>query len=101
MSIGDKKALDDYRNQLLRRAEAYNTTWMRQPAPHERELVRIRDQIRALDSPKKAPEKNGKHRASIPDRKSVTVSKTVKTVLIVEKRPQYTQSLANKSDVLV
>ena len=96
MSIGDKKALDDYRNQLLRRAEAIQRHLDEVTRAAREELVRIRDQIRALDSPKKAPEKNGKHRASIPDRKSVTVSKTVKTVLIVEKRPQYTQSLANQ-----
>jgi PleD family two-component response regulator len=96
MSIGDKKALDDYRNQLLRRAEAIQRHLDEVTRAAREELVSIRDQIRALDSPKKAPEKNGKHRANILDRKSVTVPKTVKTVLIVEKRPSYTQSLVNQ-----
>jgi PleD family two-component response regulator len=96
MSIGDKKALDDYRNQLLRRAEAIQRHLDEVTRAAREELVSIRDQIRALDSPKKAPEKNGKHRANVLDRKAVTVTKSVKTVLIVEKRPSYTQSLVNQ-----
>jgi PleD family two-component response regulator len=96
MSIGDKKALDDYRNQLLRRAEAIQRHLDEVTRAAREELVSIRDQIRALDPPKNTPEKNGKHRANILDRKSVTVPKTAKTVLIVEKRPNYSQSLANQ-----
>jgi PleD family two-component response regulator len=96
MSIGDKKALDDYRNQLLGRAQAIQRHLDEVTRAAREELVSIRDQIRALDSPQKPSEKNGKHRPSILERKSVTVAKTVKTVLIVEKRPSYTQSLANQ-----
>ena len=96
MSIEDKKALDDYRNQLLRRAQALQRHLDEVTRAAREEFVSIRDQIRALDFPKKTPEKNGKHRANILDRKSVTVPKTVKTVLIVEKRPNYSQSLANQ-----
>jgi hypothetical protein len=57
------------------------------------ELVDIRDQIRALDSIRVTPEKDGERRANILDRKSVSVTNNVKTVLIVEKRPNHTQSV--------
>jgi PleD family two-component response regulator len=96
MSIGDKKALDDYRNQLLRRAEAVQRHLDEVTRAAREELVSIRDQIRALDSTKKTPDQENTHRAKILHRKPVKVTKTVKTVLIVEKRPSYTQSLVNQ-----
>jgi PleD family two-component response regulator len=96
MPGGDKKALDRYRNQLLRRAEAIQRHLDEVTRAAREELVSIRDQIRALDSIRETPEKDGERRANILDRKSVTVTKNVKTVLIVEKRPNYTQSLVNQ-----
>ena len=57
MSIGDKKALDDYRNQLLRRAEAIQRHLDEVTRAAREELVSIRDRIRALDFPKKPQRK--------------------------------------------
>jgi CheY-like chemotaxis protein len=96
MPGGDKKALDRYRNQLLRRAETIQRRLDEVTRAAREELVSIRDQIRALDSIRETPEKDGERRANILDRKSVTVTKKVKTVLIVEKQPNYTQALVNQ-----
>jgi PleD family two-component response regulator len=96
MTIKDKKALDRYRNQLLRRAEAIQRQLDEVTRAAREELVSIRDQIRALDSTSETLEQDGEHLANLLDRKSVMVKKKVKTVLIVEKRPNYTQSLVNQ-----
>jgi PleD family two-component response regulator len=95
MPGGDKKALDRYRNQLLRRADAIQRHLDEVTRAARKELVSIRDQIRALDSISETPEKDGERRANILDRKA-TVTKKVKTVLIVEKQPNYTQALVNQ-----
>jgi CheY-like chemotaxis protein len=97
MAIRDKKELDNYRNQLLRKAEAVQRRLDEVTRAAHEELTRIRDEIRAIDSiMRETPEKDGKRRADITDRKSVTVAKNIKTVLIVEKHPNYSQLLANQ-----
>jgi PleD family two-component response regulator len=96
MPIGDKKALDRHRNQLVRRAEAIQRRLDEVTRAAREELVSIRDEIRALDSIRETREKDSERQAKVLDRKSVTVTNNVKTVLIVEKRPNYTQSLVNQ-----
>jgi len=59
-------------------------------------LVSINDQLRALDSITEPIEEDGERRADIVDRKSVRLTKNFKTVLIVEKNPDYTQSLVKQ-----
>jgi CheY-like chemotaxis protein len=93
MPLGDKKALDHYRNRLLRRAEAIQRRLDEVTRAAREELVSINDEIHALDSTRETLEEDGKHRADILDRKSVRVTKKIKTVLIVEKNPNHTQSL--------
>lgn len=96
MTVGDKKERDRYRNQLLRRAEAIQRQLDEVTRAAREEMVSIRDQILALDSIRETPEKNGERRVNILDRKSVAVTKNVKTVLIVEKRATYAQSLVKQ-----
>jgi len=96
MPIGDRKTLDHYRNRLLRRAEAIQRRLDEVTCAAREELVRIKDEIRALDSTRETLEENGKRRANILDRKSVRVTKGVKTMLIVEKNPDHTQSLVTQ-----
>jgi CheY-like chemotaxis protein len=97
MPIGDKKELDGYRKQLLRRAETVERYLDEVTRAAEAELVSIRDQIRALDSIRETVEEDSESRGNILDRKSVTVQKKVKTVLIVEKQPHYSQSLVRQT----
>jgi CheY-like chemotaxis protein len=96
MPIGDSKTLDHYRNQLLRRAEAIQRRIDEVTRAAREELVSIKDEIRALDSIRETREKDGERQANIVDRKSVKVTKNVKTVLIVEKNPNYTQALVKQ-----
>jgi CheY-like chemotaxis protein len=93
MPIGERKTLDHYRNRLLRRAEAIQRRLDEVTRAAREELISINDEIRALDSTRETLKEDGERRASILDRKSVRVKKSVKTVLIVEKNPNYTQSL--------
>ena len=96
MSIGDRKTLDDYRDRLLRRAEAIQRRLDEVTRAAHEELVSIKDEIRALDSLRVTPEEDSERRANIVDRKSVRLTKNFKTVLIVEKNPDYTQSLVEQ-----
>jgi len=96
MPIGDRKTLDHYRNQLLRRAEAIERRLDEATRAARAELVSIKEQIRALDSIRENLEEDSERRANIVGRESVTVTKNVKTVLIVEKNPNYTQSLVKQ-----
>jgi CheY-like chemotaxis protein len=96
MPIGDRKTLDHYRNQLLRRAEAIQRRLDEVTRTAREELVSIKDQIRALDSIREILEEDGERRANIVDRKPVRHTKNFKTVLIVEKNPDYTQSLVKQ-----
>jgi CheY-like chemotaxis protein len=96
MPIGDRKTLNHYRNQLLRRAEAIQRRLDEVTRAAREELVSIKDQLRALDSITEPLEEDGERRANIVDRKSVRVTKNVKTVLIVEKNPDYTQALVKQ-----
>jgi CheY-like chemotaxis protein len=93
MPSGDRKTLDHYRNRLLRRAEAIQQHLDEVTRAAHEELVSIKDELRALDSIRETVEEDNERRASIVDRKSVKVTKNVKTVLIVEKNPNYTQAL--------
>ena len=93
MSLGDRKTLDRYRNQLLRRAEAIQGRLDEVTRAAREELISINEEIRALDSTRETLEEDSERRANIVDRKSVRVTKNVKTVLIVEKNPNHTQSL--------
>jgi two-component system cell cycle response regulator DivK len=94
MPIGDRKSLD--RNRLLRRAEAIQRHLDAVTRAAREELASIRDQIRALDSIRETLEEDGDRQANIVDRKSVRVTKNVKTLLIVEKNPNYTQALVKQ-----
>src|SRR5262245_3083784 len=96
MPTGDRKTLDYYRSQLLRRAEAIQRRLDEVTRATHEELVSIKNQIRALDSIRETPEEDGERRASIVDRRSVTLTKNFKTVLIVENNPDYTQSLVKQ-----
>jgi CheY-like chemotaxis protein len=93
MPSGDRKTLDHYRNRLMRRAEAIQRRLDEVTRAAREELVSIKDEIRALDSVKENLEEDSERRANIVDRESVRVTKNVKTVLIVEKNPNYTQAL--------
>jgi CheY-like chemotaxis protein len=97
MPIADKKTLDHYRKQLQRRAEAIQRRLDDITRAAREELLNIKEQIRALDSITETLEEDGERRASIVDRKSVTLTKNIKTVLIVEKNPDYTQSLVKQT----
>ncbi len=97
MVIGDKKELDGYRKQLLRRAETVERYLDEVTRAAQAELVSIIDQIRALDSIRETVEEDSESRGNIVDRKSFTVKKKVKTVLIVEKQPHYSQSLVRQT----
>jgi CheY-like chemotaxis protein len=96
MPIGDRKTLNHYRNQLLRRAEAIQRRLDEVTRAAREELVSIKDQLRALDSITEPLEEDGERRANIVDPKSVRVTKNVTTVLIVEKNPDYTQALVKQ-----
>jgi CheY-like chemotaxis protein len=96
MPIEDRKTLDRHRNRLLRRAEAIQRRLDEVTRAAREELVSIKDEIRALDSTRETLEEDGERRANIVDRKSLRVTKNVKTVLIVEKNPDYTQSLVTQ-----
>jgi two-component system, cell cycle response regulator DivK len=100
MSIGDRKTLDHYRSRLLRRAEVIQRQLDEVTRAAREELVSIKDQLRALDSIREPLEEDGERRANIvdrnADRKSVRVTKNFKTVLIVEKNPDYTQALVKQ-----
>jgi two-component system, cell cycle response regulator DivK len=96
MPIGDRKTLDHYRNRLLRRAEAIQRRLDEVTRAARTGLVSIKDEIRALDSIRETLAEDGEHRANIVDRKSVRVTKNLKTVLIVEKNPNYTQTLVKQ-----
>ena len=61
------------------------------------ELVRIREEIRALDSSRQTPQEVSERRTTTLDRKTVKVKNNVKTVLIVEKDPKHSQSLARQT----
>ncbi len=97
MPTGDKKELDRYRNQLLRRAEAVQRCLDEIARAAKEELVSIKDQIRALDSIREILEADGEAPANTLDRKSVTVKEKAKTVLIVEKRLSHSQSLVRQT----
>jgi CheY-like chemotaxis protein len=96
MPSGDRKTLDHYRNRLLRRAEAIQCRLDQVTRAAREELASIKDEIRALDSVKETLEEDSERRANIVDRESVRVTKNVKTVLIVEKNPNYTQALVKQ-----
>jgi CheY-like chemotaxis protein len=96
MPIRDRKTLDDYRNRLLRRAESIQRRLDEVTRAAREELVSIKDEIRALDSARETLEEAGERRANIVDRKSVKFTKNLKTVLIVEKNPDYTQALVRQ-----
>src|SRR5262245_48233356 len=96
MPTGDRKTLDHYRKQLLRRAEAIQRRLDEVTRATREELVSIKDQIRALDSIRETLEEDDGRRANIVDRRSVTLTKNYKTVLIVEKNPDYTRSLVKQ-----
>jgi CheY-like chemotaxis protein len=93
----DKKALDRHRKELLRRAEAIQRQLDEVTRAARDELVSIRDQIRALDSTGITSEEHSERRASFLDHKSVVVKKKGKTVLIVEKQRNYSQSLGRQT----
>jgi PleD family two-component response regulator len=97
MTIKDTRALDRYRDQLLHRAEAIQRHLDEVTRAAREELVSIRDRIYALDSAREIPQEFREHRAKILDPKSVTVKKNVKTVLIVEKQPNYSQSVVRQT----
>src|SRR5262245_47170159 len=84
MPTGDRETLDHHRKQLLRRAEAIQRRLDEVTRAASEELASIEDQIRALDSIRETPEQDSEHRPGIVDRKSVTLTKNFKTVLIVE-----------------
>lgn len=96
MPIGDRKTLDHYRNRLLREAEAIQRRLDEVTRAARAELLSIKNQIRALDSTREILGEDGERRANSLDRKSIRVQKSVKTVLIVEKNPNYTQALAKQ-----
>lgn len=96
MPVGDRKTLDDYRNRLLRRAESIQRRLDEVTRAAREELVNIKEEIRALDSTRETLEENGKRRANILGRKSVRVTKNLKTVLLVEKNPDFIQALVRQ-----
>jgi CheY-like chemotaxis protein len=97
MPIGDRKTLDHHRNRLLRRAEVIQRRLDEVTRSAHEELLSIKDEIRALDSIRETLEEDDKRRANNnAERKSVRVTRNVKTVLIVEKNPHYSQSLVKQ-----
>jgi two-component system cell cycle response regulator DivK len=94
--LGDRKTLDHYRSRLLRRVEAIQRHLDEVTRAAREELVSIKDQLRALDSIREPLEEDGERRANIVNRKSVRVTKNVKTVLIIEKNPNYAQELVKQ-----
>lgn len=96
MPTEDRESLDHSRNQLLRRVEAIQRRLDEVTQAAREELVSIKDEIRALDSIRETLEKDGERRANIVDRKSVRITKNVKTVLIVEKNLNYTQAFVKQ-----
>src|SRR5262245_41853271 len=96
MPTGDRKTLDHYRKQSLRRSEAIQRRLDEVTRAMREELVSINDQLRALDSISETPEEDNERRLNIADRKFVRLTKNFKTVLIVEKNPDYTQSLVKQ-----
>ena len=96
MPSGDRKTLDHHRNRLLRRAEAIQRRLDEVTRAAHEELVSIKKELRALDSITETREKDVERQANIVDRKSVRVTRNVKTVLIVEKNPHYSQSLVRQ-----
>src|SRR5262245_60254988 len=101
MPLGDRKTLDHYRNRLLRRAEAIQRHLDEVTRAAREELVSINDKLRALDSIREPIEEDGERRTNIADRKSVRITKNVKTVLIIEKNPDYTQALCHPDLILL
>ncbi len=97
MPIGDKKELDRYRNQLLRRAEAVQHCLDEVTRAAQEELGNIKDQIHALDSLSEVLEEGSERSANILDRKPVMVKNKAKTVLIVEKQLNDSQSLVRQT----
>jgi hypothetical protein len=85
---------------VLRRAEVIQRQLDEVTRAAREELVSIKDQLRALDYIREPLEEDGERRANIvdrnADRKSVRVTKNFKTVLIVEKNPDYTQALVKQ-----
>ena len=97
MPIGDRKTLDHHRNRLLRRAEAIQRRLDEVTRAAHEELLSIKDEIRTLDSIRETLEEDDKRRANNNvERKSVRITRNVKTVLIVEKNPHYSQSLVKQ-----
>jgi hypothetical protein len=78
MSLGDRKTLDRYRNQLLRRAEAIQRHLDELTRAAREESVSINDEIRALDSTRETLKEDGERRASFLDPRSVRVTKKVR-----------------------
>ena len=96
MPPGDRETLDHYRKQLLRRAETIQRRLDEVTRAAREELASIKDQLGALDSIRETPEEDDERRSNIVDRRSVTLTKNFKTVLIVEKNPDYTQALVKQ-----
>src|SRR5262245_2518409 len=96
MPTGGRETLDHHRKQLLRRAEAIQRRLDELTRAAREELVSIKDEIRALDSIREPLENDDERRVNIVDRKSFTLIKNFKTVLIVEKNPNSTQSLVKQ-----
>jgi len=96
MPTGDRETLDHYRKQLLRRAETIQRRLDEVTRAAREELASIKDQLGALDSIRETPEEDDERRSNIVDRRSVTLTKNFKTVLIVEKNPDYTQALVKQ-----
>ena len=96
MPTGGRETLDHHRKQLLRRAEAIQRRLDEVTRVAREELAGINDQIRALDSIRETPEEDGERRADILDRKSFRVKREAKTVLVVEKNPNYTESFVKQ-----
>jgi len=96
MPTEDRKTLDHYRKQLLRRAEAIQRRLDEITRAAREKLVSIKDEIGALDSARETLEEAGEHRANVLGHRSVRVTRNLKTVLIVEKNPDYTQALVKQ-----
>src|SRR5262245_12743445 len=93
MTLKDKTALD----RLLRRADAIQRHLDEVTRAAREELLSIREQIRALDSKSISVQDVAEPRPSLFDHKPIRAKKEVKTVLIVEKEPKYTRSLARQT----
>lgn len=95
----DKKT-SDYRNQLLRRAEAIQRHLDEVTRAAREELVSIRDQIYALDTTTEILKEEDlpRPRVTSSDSESAPVKRPAKTVLIVEKQPHYARSLVRQTE---